>query len=175
MILLALLGESYPAELIRLLGATKASVLQILRLSSKGLWRAARSVARVGSGSTRDILPPASCKSCWRSSLPVRRRCSASPRPAELAHAAGQVRSRSFLIDVEATSPEAVLNAPLGAGRKPILARVEREAARAFQAFERQRFIMLLDDKQIEGLDDEVTVRAESQIVFLYLMPLKGG
>lgn len=93
----------------------------------------------------------------------------------KLAHAAGQVRSRSFLIDVEATSPEAVLNASLGAGRKPVLARVEREAARAFQAFERQRFIMLLDDKQIEGLDDEVTVRAESQIVFLYLMPLKGG
>ena len=30
LILLALLGESYPAELIRLLAATKASVLQIL-------------------------------------------------------------------------------------------------------------------------------------------------
>lgn len=93
----------------------------------------------------------------------------------KLAYAAGQLRSRSFLIDVEATSPEAVLNAPLGVGRKPVLARVEREAARAFQAFERQRFIMLLEDKQIEGLDDEVTLRAESQIVFLYLMPLKGG
>ncbi|WP_309646036.1 hypothetical protein [Phenylobacterium sp.] len=93
----------------------------------------------------------------------------------KLAHAAGQLRSRSFLIDVEVTSPEAVLNAGLGTGRKLVLARVEREAARAFQAFEKQRFIMLLDDKQIEGLDDEVTVMAESQIVFLYLMPLKGG
>jgi hypothetical protein len=93
----------------------------------------------------------------------------------KLAHAAGHRRSRSFLIDVEATSPEAVLNAPLAPGRKPVLAHVEREAARAFQAFEKQSFIMLLDDKQIEGLDDEVTVRSESQIVFLYLTPLKGG
>ena len=92
----------------------------------------------------------------------------------KLAHAAGQDRSRSFLIDVEATSPEAVLNRPL-MGRKPVLVHVEREATRAFQAFEKQRFIMLLDDKQIEALDDEVTVRAESQIVFLYLVPLKGG
>jgi hypothetical protein len=93
----------------------------------------------------------------------------------KLAQAAGQGRFPSFLIDMEATSPEAVLNAPLAAGRRLALARVEREAARAFQAFEKQRFIMLLDDKQIEGLDDEVTVGAESQIVFLYLMPLKGG
>lgn len=36
--MLALLGESYPAELVRLLGATKASILQILDgLESEGV------------------------------------------------------------------------------------------------------------------------------------------
>lgn len=93
----------------------------------------------------------------------------------KLAHAAGQGGTRSFLIDVEATSPEAILNISPRGRRTPVLARVEQEAARAFQAFEKQRFIMLLDDKQIDGLDDEVTVGAESQIAFLYLTPLKGG
>jgi hypothetical protein len=93
----------------------------------------------------------------------------------KLAHAAVQGGRRSFLIDVEATSPEAILNASSAGRRTSALARVEREAARAFQAFEKRRFIMLLDDRQLEGLDDDVTVGAESQIVFLYLMPLKGG
>lgn len=93
----------------------------------------------------------------------------------KLAHVAGQAATRSFLIDVDTSSPEAVLNAPLLKGRKPALARVETETARAFEAFGKQRFIMLMDDRQVEGLDDEVTVKPESEVVFLYLMPLKGG
>jgi len=91
----------------------------------------------------------------------------------KLAHfAAGHAKSRSFLIDVDPASPEGILN-PLG--RKPAMAQVDREAARAVQAFEQQRFIMLVDGKQIDGLDDEVVVGPDSQVVFLYLMPLKGG
>jgi hypothetical protein len=93
----------------------------------------------------------------------------------KLAHLAGQARTRSFLIDVDASSPESLLNGPIAKGRKPALARIETEAARAFEAFEKQRFILLLDDRQIDGLDEQVTVRPESQVVFLYLMPLKGG
>ena len=93
----------------------------------------------------------------------------------KLAPLASHRRTRSFLIDVDATSSEGLLNGLVRAGRKPALTRVDAEAARAFKAFEKQRFIMLLDDRQIDGLDDEVTVGPESEVVFLYLTALKGG
>lgn len=83
-------------------------------------------------------------------------------------------RTRSFLIDVEATSPEGLLNLPL-VRRPPAPDRAEKETARAFAAFAKQQFIMLFDDRQVENLDDEITVGPASQVVFLYLTPLKGG
>lgn len=92
-----------------------------------------------------------------------------------LAHAKGHANTHSLLIDVDPQSAEDLLNRLLPPSRKARLARVEVEVARAALAFEKQRFIMLLDERQIEGLDDEVTLRAESQLVFLYLSPLKGG
>lgn len=91
------------------------------------------------------------------------------------AFAQGHAKTRSFLIDVEAASAEAILNLPLVPKRATPMARVETEAARAFAAFDRQQFIMLFDDRQIEGLDDEVTVTTTSKVVFLFLTPLKGG
>jgi len=92
-----------------------------------------------------------------------------------LAHAAGRARTRSFLIDIEATSPEAILNIPILPKLRPSLAQIEVETARALAAFRKQTFIMLFDDRQIEDVDAEVTVTPESEVVFLYLTPLKGG
>lgn len=78
----------------------------------------------------------------------------------------------SFLIASEAT--EARLNAPRSSGRrKPI--EVETEISRATTAFLAGGFVMLLDDRQLEGLDEEIGLRTDSEVVFLYLTPLKGG
>jgi hypothetical protein len=34
---------------------------------------------------------------------------------------------------------------------------------------------MLLDEREIDDLDQMVGVRPDSEVVFLHLMPLKGG
>jgi hypothetical protein len=52
---------------------------------------------------------------------------------------------------------------------------VEAEIAKAVAAFSRRRFIMLLDEREIDDLDQMVGVRPDSEVVFLHLMPLKGG
>jgi hypothetical protein len=52
---------------------------------------------------------------------------------------------------------------------------IDVEVARAITAFTRRRYIMLLDDRQIEDLDDPIGLRPDSEIVFLHLTPLKGG
>ena len=90
-------------------------------------------------------------------------------------HRAAHAPNRSFLIDVEATSPEARLKTFLKRRPPRPEARLRAETERAFAAFDRQRFIMLFDERQIERLDEEVVVAADSQVVFLYLTPLRGG
>lgn len=89
--------------------------------------------------------------------------------------AAAHLKTRSFLIDVEASSAEAKLNPPIFFKRaaKPIDASAEVE--RAIAAFEQRKFILLLDERQIEEIDAPVTIMPESEVVFLYLTPLKGG
>lgn len=52
---------------------------------------------------------------------------------------------------------------------------VEAECERAMTAFARRQFIMLLDDRQIDDLDEAVGLRPESEVVFVHLTPLKGG
>lgn len=91
------------------------------------------------------------------------------------AHIDGHARTRSFLIDVDAASPEAKLNLPIIGRRKPKLFDLDAETDRAIVAFEKRQFIMLLDDRQIDDIDDYVTIMPESEVVFLYLTPLKGG
>ena len=85
-------------------------------------------------------------------------------------------RTRSYLVDVEEGSPEAQLNRPLS--RKlggSVLLDAEEELARALQGFAANRFIMLFDDRQVEGLEDDLTVLPGSEVTFLHLTPLKGG
>lgn len=84
------------------------------------------------------------------------------------------VRSRSLLIDVEPGSPEGLLNRPMGDRKRRVLD-VDRETARAIDAFGARRFIMLFDDKQVGSLQEEMTLMPASEVVFLYLSPLKGG
>jgi hypothetical protein len=51
----------------------------------------------------------------------------------------------------------------------------EAEVDRATGAFVRRQFIMLLDARQIDDLDEAVGLRPESEVVFVHLTPLKGG
>jgi hypothetical protein len=45
----------------------------------------------------------------------------------------------------------------------------------ALEAFERNGFVLLVDDRQVESLEEEIRVRSETQVTFLRLIPLMGG
>lgn len=45
----------------------------------------------------------------------------------------------------------------------------------ALEAFGRNGFLLLVDDRQIESLDEEIRVRPETRVTFLKLVPLVGG
>ena len=46
---------------------------------------------------------------------------------------------------------------------------------KAVQAFEKNRFVLLIGDRQVESLDEELMLGAETEITFLKLVPLVGG
>lgn len=46
---------------------------------------------------------------------------------------------------------------------------------KAVQAFDRNRFLMLVGERQVESLDEELMLGAETEITFLKLVPLVGG
>jgi hypothetical protein len=91
-------------------------------------------------------------------------------------HARDHARTRSFLIEVPDDSPEARLNRALpNVRRKARLIDAEEEFGKALDAFARNRFVMLFDDRQVDGLEDELIVTPQSEVVFLHLTPLRGG
>lgn len=51
----------------------------------------------------------------------------------------------------------------------------ERQFSKACDAFRRQGFFLLVDDRQIESLDEEITLRVGSEVSFVKLTPLVGG
>ncbi len=107
----------------------------------------------------------------------IRRRVEAEVEDLNRAKTAqAEGRTRSFLVPVEDNSGEARLNEVLpSAGYRLHLFNVENEVARAQAAFEKRSFIMLFDDRQIDDADQEVALTPESEIVFVYLTPLRGG
>jgi len=59
--------------------------------------------------------------------------------------------------------------------RKPRRIDPEEQADRAMEAFTRNGFIVLVDDRQVEDLDAVVDLTRGTQITFLKLVPLVGG
>lgn len=45
----------------------------------------------------------------------------------------------------------------------------------ALDAFERNGFLLLVDERQIESLAEEIRIRPETRVTFLKLVPLVGG
>ncbi len=73
--------------------------------------------------------------------------------------AAGAERPQSAL---------AALGLPLGDDRDAVV-------ARALEAFERGRFLLLADNRQVETLDETIAFAPGATVTFLRLTPLRGG
>ena len=51
----------------------------------------------------------------------------------------------------------------------------EDQFEKAIEAFERNGFVVLADDRQVERLDAEIPLRPDTHVTFLKLVPLVGG
>jgi hypothetical protein len=51
----------------------------------------------------------------------------------------------------------------------------KKQFDQACEGFERNGFFILVDDKQVEGLDEEIELRAGTRVSFVKLTPLVGG
>lgn len=51
----------------------------------------------------------------------------------------------------------------------------EAQFARAIDAFGRNGFVILVDDRQAETLDEEIVIGPSTQVSFMKLTPLVGG
>jgi hypothetical protein len=74
---------------------------------------------------------------------------------------------------IQPTEAEQTLNGY----RLPKNRRINPEAQfqKALVAFERNGFLMLVDDRQVEQLDDVIALGSSTVITFLKLVPLVGG
>ena len=73
--------------------------------------------------------------------------------------------------------PPAATERRLNGDRPRLPQRIDWEAqyAKALDAFGRNGFLLLVDDEQVTELDDEVTLRHDTVVTFLRLVPLVGG
>jgi hypothetical protein len=74
---------------------------------------------------------------------------------------------------VEPTNAERTLNGLKLKGRK--LVDGEQQVYAALEAFQRNGFFVLVDDKQAESLEQEVLLSQYSRVSFIKLTPLVGG
>jgi hypothetical protein len=51
----------------------------------------------------------------------------------------------------------------------------ERQIARALEAFSHNRLLLLVDDRQLNTLDEEVMLTRDAEVCFYQLVPLVGG
>ena len=74
---------------------------------------------------------------------------------------------------VRPTDAEATLNGyRVGRGRRLDW---ERQADAACDAFARNGFVLLVGDRQVEDLDEEIDLLADLEVAFVRLVPLVGG
>ncbi|MEZ0244721.1 MAG: hypothetical protein ACAH11_15210 [Sphingomonas sp.] len=90
-------------------------------------------------------------------------------------YAAAHARTRSFLIPLGDNAPEVKLNGLSKRFMRPQRFDETVEYDRAIEAFQKNQFILLFDERQISDLDEAIAVTPQSEAVFLYLTPLIGG
>ncbi|HMA08089.1 MAG TPA: hypothetical protein VKP68_09510, partial [Ramlibacter sp.] len=59
--------------------------------------------------------------------------------------------------------------------REPRFIDPQDQFAQAIEAFDRNGFVVLVDDRQVERLDARIDLRADTLVTFLQLVPLVGG
>ena len=74
---------------------------------------------------------------------------------------------------IQPTDSERTLNGYLLKQPRPIDA--STQLAKAIDAFRRNQIIMLVDDRQVESLDEEIALGPTTRVSFLRLTPLVGG
>lgn len=74
---------------------------------------------------------------------------------------------------VEPTNAERVLNGYKIREKRKI--DWEEQFKRALEGFERNRFFVLVGDRQAETLDEEFEVKVDTEVSFVKLVPLVGG
>ncbi len=74
---------------------------------------------------------------------------------------------------VQPTDAERVLNGYRLRKKRQLDAAEQR--ARAIEAFGHLGFFVLVDDRQVDTLDDEITVTPRTEVSFVKLVPLVGG
>lgn len=74
---------------------------------------------------------------------------------------------------VQPTDAERVLNGYRLRQRRKI--DWEQQYKKAVEAFERNGFFILADDRQVESLDEEIEIRLNTEVSFVRLVPLVGG
>jgi hypothetical protein len=94
-----------------------------------------------------------------------------------------RVREEVARANADRSQPLSLLVAPVDAERtlngyrlrNERLIDWEGQAEVAVEAFEKQRFFVFVDDTQVEALDEEVALGADTEVRFLRLTPLVGG
>jgi hypothetical protein len=83
------------------------------------------------------------------------------------------LRGEYFQGLVQPTESEQTLNGYRVRNRRAIDA--EQQVQRALEAFERNGFLVLVGDRQVDSLDAVITIRPATEVSFVKLVPLVGG
>lgn len=51
----------------------------------------------------------------------------------------------------------------------------ETQFQKAIEAFQKNAIFIIVDDRQVETLDDEIEIKTDTQVAFVKLTPLVGG
>jgi hypothetical protein len=74
---------------------------------------------------------------------------------------------------VQPEESEQILNGFRMKVQRPLDWKVQFE--RACSSFDRNGFLVLVDGRQVSELDESITLRADSEVQFVKLVPLVGG
>ena len=59
--------------------------------------------------------------------------------------------------------------------KKPRMIQWEKQFETGIKAFEANQVLILVDDKQVDSLDQEIVIETKTRVTFLKLVPLVGG
>ena len=93
------------------------------------------------------------------------------------AEQAGRALARHYLSaeEVAAQSRRGAVRFPTGREGKAVQLHPAREVAKALRAFEAGTYVILVDGRRVERLDEVVPFSPGTKVTFLRLMPLVGG